>query len=121
MIADVVNLLRSGKFMLVFRTEGAGKMGYVLSNIYSDGRDTIMMFDNWMDDPDYSKQMNIYGSTVKGDGPWTLGEFTIRELDEDKEPFHETLDFFYDVKASMFNGSYDFEEGQSYIKDKFPI
>ena len=121
MIVDIINLLKSGKFLLVHRTEGAGKIGYVLSNIYSDGKDTIMMFDNWMDHPDYSKQMNIYGDTVKGDGPWTLGEFTIRELDEEKEPFHETLDHFYDVKSSMFHGTYDFEKGQNYVKDRFPL
>jgi len=117
---QITEILKGGGFVSVVNEENGFK-GFVLGNIASDNKNTIMMFEDWEVNQEYSGRRNVYGATPKKihDTGWRLGNYYLYHFDDNLEiELHDDADYYFNMIKSRKRKDFNFDKAQSWVVDR---
>jgi hypothetical protein len=117
---ELVERLKAGAYIIVSYNDDFDPE-YVLTNIGSDGKNTVLMLWDWFVSFEYSSRRNVHDGIVTGKGPWRVGDYYIREVGPKEEANRPKVVKYLDTQIAKQDSKYDFDKAQARVLEFFPI
>jgi hypothetical protein len=117
---EITDIIKNGGFVSVAKEEN-GFTGFVLGNIASDGNNSIMMFEDWQVQQEYSGRRDVRGFAPRkiNDEAWRLGSYFLYHITTDLDKrLHSDANSYERMIKSRRRKDFDFDDAQAWLNDR---